>query len=79
MYVSNFGSKIITENVRKLARWISSKKKVFSRPLSHLQTLKSCLLEELLAILSTEKSGLGFMNNGGDTMFCSRVYLFVNS
>ena len=78
MYVSNFGNKIITENVRKLAWWISSKK-VFSRPLSHLQTLKSCLLEELLAVLSTEKSGLGFMNNGGDTMFCSRVYLFVNS
>ena len=54
VYVSNFVSEIITENIRKLARWISSRKnKSFSWPQSHVQTLTN-FLEDLLAILSRD-------------------------
>ena len=50
-HIGNFASKIVTENIRKLKKRVGSRKSiVFSRPLSHLQTLKSSSLEEIWAI-----------------------------
>ena len=42
-------------------------------PLSQRSSLEKCLSTEE----EEEKEGFGFMDNGGNKAFCSRVYYFV--
>ena len=79
-YIGYFASEIITENIRKLARRVSSRKRrpffTGTKPITDTEKL---FAGRVIGYLSTKKSGLGFKENGGDTAFCSKVYLFVNS
>ena len=67
----NFESKIITENIRKLARQISSRKRSFLTADKPFTDTKKLFAGGSIGYLSTEKSGFGFMDNGGNQAFYS--------
>ena len=79
VYISYFANKIIIENTRKLARRVGSRKS--RTPLTGTKPIidtDKLFAGGVIGYRSKEKSGLGFMDNGGNKAFCSRVYLTTN-
>ena len=79
-YIGYSASEIITENIRKLARRVGSRKRrTFLTGTKPFTDTEKSFAGGAVGYLSTGKSGLGSMDSGGKKAFCSSVYLFVNS
>ena len=80
MYIGYFASEIITENIRKLARRVGGReRRTFLTGTKPITDTDKLFPGGAVRYLSTEESGLGFKDSGGNRAFCSIVYLFVNS
>ena len=70
-YVGNSVSKIITEDIRRLARRVGSRKRSYLKAAKLFTVTEKLSAGVAIGYLSTEKSGFGIMDNGGNKAFAA--------
>ena len=79
-YIGYFASEMITENIRKLARRVGSRKRTSLTRTKPITDTEKLFAGGPIGYLSKgKKSGLGFMDNSSSKAFCGKVYLFVKT
>lgn len=71
MHIGYFASEISTEDVKKLARQVSRKRRTFLTATKPVTDAERLFAGGAIGNLSTEKSGLGFMDKGNNNVLCS--------